>query len=133
MRTRLLICMSFLFFGCFAQAQLAAVGDLKGDGKPDVVVTDRVQPRIGVFLNTGNGSLGPGTFLATSIRSGKQVILASQNHSPQGTFGSIIVHLNPPILTIAHQSPANDLGHSDWRWPYRICGIAWSGLPLARD
>ncbi len=63
MRSRLLICMSFLFFGCFAQAQLAAVGDLNGDGKADVVVTDGVQPRIGVFLNTGNGSLGPGIFL----------------------------------------------------------------------
>ena len=63
MRTRLFIFISFLFFRCFAQAQLAAVGDLNGDGKPDVVVTDGATSRLGVFLNAGNGSLGTGVLL----------------------------------------------------------------------
>src|SRR5215471_15904664 len=63
MRTRLLLCIFFLSFHCMASAQMAAVGDFNGDGKPDVVVTDGVQPRIGAFLNDGNGSLLTGVFL----------------------------------------------------------------------
>jgi len=43
--------------------QSAAVGDLNGDGKPDVVVTDGVNSRLGAFLNDGNGSLLTGVFL----------------------------------------------------------------------
>ncbi len=64
MRTRLLLSVFFLSLQCLAQSHLAAVGDLNGDGKPDVVVTDGgTEGQIGVFLNTGNGSLGTGTFL----------------------------------------------------------------------
>jgi VCBS repeat protein/Big-like domain-containing protein len=62
MRTRLFFC--FLLISLPAFAQLAAVGDLNGDGKPDVVITDGgTEGQIGVFLNTGNGALGTGTFL----------------------------------------------------------------------
>ena len=42
---------------------MAAVGDFNGDGKPDVVVTDGVNSRLGAFLNDGNGSLLTGVFL----------------------------------------------------------------------
>jgi hypothetical protein len=41
-----------------------AIGDLNGDGQPDVVVANPSLNNIGVFLNTGNGILGSGTFLA---------------------------------------------------------------------
>jgi len=50
------------------QNQPVAVGDLNGDGKPDVVVANPSLNNIGVFLNTGNGALGPGVFLAVSGR-----------------------------------------------------------------
>jgi hypothetical protein len=66
MRTRLLLSSLFLFscFHSLSYAQLAALGDLNGDGKPDVVVSDGgTEGQIGVFLNTGNGSLGTGSFL----------------------------------------------------------------------
>src|SRR5579864_418112 len=64
MRTRLLLSLLFLSSQCLAQVHMAAVGDLNGDGKPDVVVTDGVNSRIGVFLNDGNGSLLTGAFLS---------------------------------------------------------------------
>ncbi len=63
MRVRLLLCAVLFSYSCLASAQLAAVGDLNGDGKPDVVLADRIQNRVGIFLNTGNGSLGAGVFL----------------------------------------------------------------------
>ena len=50
------------------QDQPVAIGDLNGDLKPDVVVANPSLNNIGVFLNAGNGTLGPGTFLAISGR-----------------------------------------------------------------
>jgi hypothetical protein len=49
----------------YSQNFLAAVGDLNGDGKPDVVVANPGLNNVGVFLNTG-GALGAGAFLAVS-------------------------------------------------------------------
>lgn len=65
MRTRFFLSVLFFFFSfhCLAYAQMAAVGDFNGDGKPDVVVTDGVNSRLGAFLNDGNGSLLTGVFL----------------------------------------------------------------------
>jgi len=60
----ILLCSSF----SHCQNQLVAVGDLNGDGKPDVVVANPSLDNIGIFLNTGNGTLGPGVFLAVSGR-----------------------------------------------------------------
>ncbi len=55
----LLLCSS----PAYSQNHQAAVGDLNGDGKPDVVVANRALNNVGVFLNTG-GALGPGAFFA---------------------------------------------------------------------
>jgi hypothetical protein len=57
----LLVCCSSLGY---AQNPQAAIGDLNGDAKPDVVVANPSLNNIGVFLNAGGGTLGPGTFLA---------------------------------------------------------------------
>src|SRR3954471_11317905 len=60
-----LFCFSSLGHG---QNHQAAVGDLNGDGKPDVVVANPSLNNVGVFLNTGSGTLGPGAFLAVAGR-----------------------------------------------------------------
>src|ERR1700681_2240643 len=60
----ILLCSSF----GRCQDQPVAVGDLKGDGRPDVVVANPSLNNIGIFLNTGSGTLGPGVFLAVSGR-----------------------------------------------------------------
>src|SRR6476660_2308114 len=48
----LLLCVS-----CSASAQIAAVGDLNGDGKPDVVVGNGNLNTVSIFINNGNGTL----------------------------------------------------------------------------
>ena len=78
MRIRLLLCILLFTFYSLASAQVAAVGDLNGDGKPDVVLSDPIQNRVGIFLNTGNGSLGPGVFFGVG-GSPRSVSLADFN------------------------------------------------------
>jgi VCBS repeat protein/Big-like domain-containing protein/FG-GAP repeat protein len=78
MRIRLLLCILLFSVPYLASAQVAAVGDLNGDGKPDVVVSDPIQNRVGIFLNTGNGSLGTGVFLGVGS-SPRSVSLADFN------------------------------------------------------
>lgn len=73
MRTHVSACLyTMLILLCSSlshcQDQPAAVGDLNGDGKPDVVVANPSLNNIVIFLNTGNGALGPGTFLAVNGR-----------------------------------------------------------------
>lgn len=69
--TRQLMCALFLL-GCscvgFCQNHQVGIADLNGDGQPDIVVANQALNNIGVFLNTGNGTLGPGSFLAVAGR-----------------------------------------------------------------
>lgn len=68
---RQLIC-ALVLLGCsclgFCQNHQVGVADLNGDGQPDIVVANPTLNNIGVFLNTGNGTLGPGSFLAVAGR-----------------------------------------------------------------
>jgi hypothetical protein len=65
-------CLLILFIACcsYAHAQLSqlnqliAVGDINGDGFPDVVAVNSSLNNVGVYLNQGAGTLGPGTFIA---------------------------------------------------------------------
>jgi hypothetical protein len=60
-----LLCCSSL---AYCDNHQIAIGDLNGDGKPDIVVVNPTFNNIGVFLNTGGGTLGPGAFLAVPGR-----------------------------------------------------------------
>jgi hypothetical protein len=63
----LIIALFFLFtLPGHCQNHLVAIGDLNGDGQPDIVVANPSLNNIGVFLNTGGGTLGPGAFFAVS-------------------------------------------------------------------
>src|ERR1700694_658253 len=71
MRTHVSACLyTMLILLCSSlshcQDQPVAIGDLNGDNKPDVVVANPSLDNIGIFLNTGNGTLGPGTFLSVN-------------------------------------------------------------------
>jgi hypothetical protein len=88
----LLLCVS-----CSAYAQIAAVGDLNGDSKADVVVANPSLNNIGVFLNTGNGTLGPGAFLAVP---GSPISVALADLNSDG-------HLD--VLLVVNASPARQL------------------------
>ncbi|HTE06311.1 MAG TPA: VCBS repeat-containing protein, partial [Planctomycetota bacterium] len=63
--------------GAFPGASLA-VGDLSGDGKPDVAVTadDSSAPGVVVMLGTGGGALGPPTKHALSGQHAQSVAMA---------------------------------------------------------
>ena len=70
-----LLCCGSLGYG---QNHQVAIGDLNGDGKPDIVVANPSLNNVGVFLNAGSGALGPGTFLSVAGRPGS-ISLADLN------------------------------------------------------
>jgi hypothetical protein len=68
MRTRFFLSVLFFFFcvNTLSYAQAAAVGDLNGDGKPDVVAGNISPNTVTVFINDGAGALTATRFLAVS-------------------------------------------------------------------
>jgi VCBS repeat protein/Big-like domain-containing protein len=69
MRTRYFLSVLFLFFFCLnalSYAQIAAVGDLNGDGKPDLVVGNISPNTVTIFINNGAGTLTATRFPAVS-------------------------------------------------------------------
>jgi hypothetical protein len=68
MRTRFFLSILFFFFclNALSYAQLVAVGDLNGDGKPDVVLGNRSSNTVTIFINDGAGTLTATRFLAVS-------------------------------------------------------------------
>jgi len=68
MRTRFFLSVLFFFFclNALSYAQMAAVGDLNGDGKPDVVVGNVSPNTVTIFINNGAGALTATRFPAVS-------------------------------------------------------------------
>ena len=68
MRTRFFLSVLFFFFclNALSYAQNAAVGDLNGDGKPDVVVGNGSSNTVTIFINDGAGTLTATRFPAVS-------------------------------------------------------------------
>ena len=68
MRTRFFLSVLFFFFclNALSYAQNAAVGDLNGDGKPDVVLGNRSSNTVTIFINDGAGTLTATRFPAVS-------------------------------------------------------------------
>jgi hypothetical protein len=98
MRTRLLL-FHLLFFFCLnalSYAQSAAVGDLNGDGKPDVVAGNISPNTVTIFINNGAGTLTATRFLAVSHQV-FTVNLADFNND--GHLDILVSEISAPGLT----------------------------------
>ena len=60
------VCFLLGFFSVAHAQSTAAIGDINGDGKPDVVVANGTLDTISVFLNDGSGNLTATNFLSVS-------------------------------------------------------------------
>ncbi|HEY4679231.1 MAG TPA: VCBS repeat-containing protein [Candidatus Angelobacter sp.] len=68
MRTRFFLSVLIFFFclNALSYAQIAEVGDLNGDGKPDVVAGNVSPNTVTIFINDGAGTLTATRFPAVS-------------------------------------------------------------------
>src|SRR6185312_4872595 len=98
MRTRFFLSVLFFFFclNALSYAQSAAVGDLNGDGKPDLVAGNISPNTVTVFINDGAGALTATRFLAVS-HPVFTVNLADFNHD--GHLDILVNEISPPGLT----------------------------------
>src|SRR5262249_35006329 len=88
--------------GSGAQQIVGAVGDLNGDGKPDVAIT-RSYSSVAVLLGNGNGTFGPPQTFAT----GKNVLSVAIGESRADGI---------PDLLVASTGPNILLGNGDGRF-----------------
>jgi hypothetical protein len=66
-----------------------AVGDVNGDGLPDIVTVDSLDNRVSVLLNNGNGTFGPASTYAVGLGP-TDVVLGDVNND--GTKDIIVSH-----------------------------------------
>jgi hypothetical protein len=69
----------------------ASLGDLNGDGRPDVVVANAGADTVSVFLNTGNGSFNGQT---TTVRVGNVYTVTNTGDSGAGSLRQAILNAN---------------------------------------
>jgi hypothetical protein len=98
MRTRFFLSVLFFFFclNALSYAQIAAVGDLNGDGKPDVVVGNGSSNTVTIFINDGAGTLTATRFPAVSHQV-FTVNLADFNND--GHLDILVSEISAPGLT----------------------------------
>src|SRR5581483_9634584 len=92
-----------------------AVGDLNGDGKPDVAVAFSNEARVGVFLGTGTGTFAETDYPAGSNVDGVAIADLDGDGRPdiassEGSGGSVIVRYGTGAGTLGDQVPLDTAG-----------------------
>jgi hypothetical protein len=97
-----------------------AVGDLNGDGKPDIAVTESTG--MAVLLNNGNGTLGTATYYASGINSQSQMGIAigdltgdkKNDIVTTDSLGDVVVFQNQGSGTFAVKGVVATLTEPTW-------------------
>lgn len=98
MRTRFLsVLFFFLILTGVSYAQIAAVADLNGDGKPDVVAGNISPNTVTIFINNGTGTLTATRFLPVSH---SVFTLALADFNNDGHLDVLVNELSPAGLTL---------------------------------
>ena len=110
-RVRSVLLCLVIFTSCavFAGAQSfsrTTVTDVNGDGKPDVLILDPTANTVAVYLNTGNGTLGPGAFFGfLPPASGTSVMVVSDRNGDG--FPDILILQPQQIQTLFGDGAGN--------------------------